>query len=120
MRSKSKTVRYPLPIDERMSIRAKEAGYDSVSEWLVGLARYDMAIRRPHVFTAELSRLPRSEQDRVDDEIARSYDSGESMGGVWLEHKIEESIKKYAEGLDPEEGKIMKRVLDKISKGRNV
>jgi len=117
MRSVSQTTRYPEPIHSRAVKRAKELGYENVSEYLVGLALYDLAVNKPHNMTAGFARLTRTQQDKIVDAITEAYDKVESSGGSWLTHQLEEAVKQFAAGASPEEGKLMKKLLEKI--GRN-
>lgn len=112
-RNHSTTIRYPDPIHERLRIRAKEAGYSSVSGYLVALARYDMLTRKPHRLTAEMDRLSNEEQDRLDDKIAELFDSGESVNGVWLEAKIEEIVGEKVEDPRPIIDRLLRRITDR-------
>ncbi len=71
MRSKPGRYRKPTALEDAVSARVKELPYGSESEYVLGLIRYDLATRKDHTVTAGIAELPRSEQDKIDDEIAR-------------------------------------------------
>jgi len=118
MRSVNRSIRYPSPLFDLLSKRAEEAGYKNVNEYIVGLVRYDLLTRKPHNATAGISELSGPEQDKIDDEIARVFETGESLNGSWFEHKLEEAVKAVAEGKQPEEHKLVKEVLNRIGRKR--
>lgn len=114
MRSTPTTFRLPLTLKEAASARAKEAGYTSVSEYVLGLLRFDLLTRKPHVTTANLSTLSRSEQDKVDTEIATMFETGETLGGTWFQHKVEDAVKAANAPL-PEPSKLAKELLKRLN-----
>lgn len=115
MRSTPKTFRLPSTLEESAQARWKEAGYASLSEYALGLLRYDLLIRRPHETTASLSKLSREEQDGIDLEIAKMFASGETLGGSWFEHRVEDAVK--ATGVPtPEPSKFAKELLKRLAR----
>ncbi len=91
MRTNPLKFRCPIALDDLLVKRATEAGYRTKTEYLVGLIRYDLLTRKPHTATAGISELSRAEQDRIDDEIARMFQSGETLNGSWFEHRVKEA-----------------------------
>jgi len=59
--------------------RAKQLGYQSLTAYIVGLIRYDLMIGKDHPATVEISRQREEDQDAIDDELVRMYESGESL-----------------------------------------
>lgn len=116
MRSKPTKVRIPTLLLEAVERRAIEAGYESVSEFLLGLLRYDLLTRRPHDTTANLSKLSRAEQDKVDDEILKMYLTNETLGGSWFEHVVTRAVKTAAK--KPPKDSMVKEILGRLRNGK--
>lgn len=116
MRSKHTKVRVPTPLVEVVERRAIEAGYESVSEWLVGLMRYDLLTRRPHETTANLSKLSRAEQDKVDDEILKMFTTNETLGGSWFENVVKRAVKAAAK--KPPTDRMVGEILARVRNGK--
>ena len=116
MRSTPAKFRLPLALEESAKARCKEAGYANLSEYILGLLRYDLLTRRPHETTAALSKLGRAEQDKIDDEIATMFKSGESLGGSWFENRLQEAVA-AAGAPEPTRSKLVQELLTRL-KGR--
>ncbi|MEO8206646.1 MAG: hypothetical protein ABI615_10735, partial [Chthoniobacterales bacterium] len=96
--------------------RAKDLGYPSLSAYLVSLAMYDLMIGKPHGLTGKLPELSYAEQDKVHDEVARAFESGETIGGCWLENRINEAMTSVTTGSEVPPNKVMDTLLTKIRK----
>lgn len=116
MRSKPGRYRKPTALEDAVSARVKELPYGSESEYVLGLIRYDLATRKDHTVTAGIAELPRTEQDKIDDEIARAYAAGESIGGSWFEHRLKEAVEAVAEGKDVPKSRVARELLKRIRK----
>lgn len=113
MRSQPVKFRLPNALETVFRERAKEAGYGSVSEYVLGLVRYDLLTRKPHHATSDIARFSRAEQDKIDDEIARAFATGESIGGSWFENRIQEAAEKA--GVEaPAPSKVAARLASKL------
>ncbi len=114
MRSTPAKYRVPIVLDGVVKERAAEAGYDSQAEYVVGLIRYDLMTRKAHVTTAALATLTRPEQDRVDDMLAKLFESGATLGGSWFHHMIEAAVK-AAGTPEPEQPKMVAEILRRLA-----
>lgn len=117
MRSIPGKFRLPCALEAAAKARATEAGYKGLSEYALGLLRYDLLTRKPHDTTANLSKLGRSEQDKVDAEIAKMFESGETLGGGWFQHQISEAVK-ASSVAEPEQSKIVTEILRRLAGGK--
>lgn len=118
MRSQPRKFRLPTALEDSLTARVKEAGYASVSEYVLALVRYDLATRKPHTVTAGIAELPRHEQDKIDDQIARAYAEGESIGGSWFEHRLQEAVEAVAEGKDLPKSRVARALLGRLKDKR--
>jgi len=112
MRSTVFKARIPSTLYPILQARTRELGYESMAEYFISLGTYDLMTRKPHLLTGDIARLPRVEQDRIHDEVARSFLAGESMHGSWLEHKLKEA----AAGDQEQEHKTLARLKERIGK----
>ena len=115
MRSTPAKYRLPTALESCAKERCKEAGYDSLSEYVLGLIRYDLLTRKAHVTTSGLAKLSRAEQDKIDDEIARMFASGDSLGGSWFEERLKEAVAAAGTG-EPDRGRVVKELLQRLAK----
>jgi len=114
MRSIPAKFRLPLTLETCAKARCKEAGYKNVSEYMLGLLRYDLLTRKPHETTANLSKLDRAEQDKIDLEIAKMFADGESLGGSWFEHRLQAAVE-AAGAPEPERPRMVKELLSRLA-----
>lgn len=114
MRSQPVKFRLPTALDEAFRARATEAGYESVSEYVLGLVRYDLLTRKPHHATSGFAHLSRAEQDKIDDEIARAFLAGESIGGSWFEHRIRQAAEDASLPEPPAPSRVAARLAQKL------
>lgn len=115
MRSTSKKYNLPTALDEAVSQRWAEAGYDNQAEYVMGLIRYDLLTRKPHSLTTGVSKLSRSEQDKLDDGIAKAFATGETVNGSWFERVVKEAVE--ATGTqEPEESRLTRELLNRLVK----
>ena len=118
MRSTPAKFRLPTVLEDSVRKRVVEAGYKSLSEYVLGLVRYDLLTRRQHAATAGIAELPRSEQDKVDDELAALFAKGETLGGSWFEARLQEAVQDA--GLPEEEKpRIVKALLQRLTSRAN-
>jgi hypothetical protein len=115
MRSKPAHFRLPAALQDIAEERRKEAGYENLSEYVLGLLRYDLLVRRAHATTANLARLSRAEQDKVDDEIATMFAKGETLAGSLFEALIDDCVKAAAIEKPPGKGKVAEELLRRLS-----
>lgn len=120
MRSKPTHFRLPAALRDIAEARAREAGYENLSEFLLGLLRYDLLVRRAHATTANLARLSRAEQDKVDDEIAAMFAKGEALAGSMFEALIADCVKAAAIKKAPSNGKVADELLNRLTKRKKV
>jgi len=114
MRSTAAKFRLPTALDEIVRLRVKEAGYETLSEYVLGLVRYDLLTRKTHPATSGIAHLTRAEQDKIDDEITAMFKTGETLGGSWFEARMKEAVE--ASGLpEPEKPRVMKELLQRLS-----
>jgi len=73
----------------------KRRRYRTASEYFVALARYDGQTQRDHHLTAEWAALSGYERDRLDAAILRQVETGAGLKGSWLEHRIEEIVRRH-------------------------
>lgn len=113
MRSKSVKFRLPLALEDPVKQRVEETPYETFSEYVLGVIRYDLLTRKPHAVTADIAKLPRAEQDKIDDEIATMFKAGETLGGSWFEARMKEAV--TAAGLpEPAVPRVMKELLKRL------
>jgi len=114
MRSTAEKFRLPTALKEIVKARVPEAGYDTMSEYVLGLIRYDLLTRKPHPATAGIADLKRSEQDKIDDEIVAMFASNETLGGSWFEAKMKEAVE-AAGKPEVNQPRVMRELLLRIS-----
>lgn len=119
MRSTSGHYRKPIALESIIADRVTEAGYEKESEYVQGLIRYDLATRRQHLLTAGISGLPRMDQDKIDEEIARAYIAGESIGGSWFEHLVTRTVEDMAEKKDISPKEFAEAFLQRLREAAN-
>lgn len=113
MRSLVKNFRLPSTLDAPTTARVAELHYDSFSEYLVGLVRYDLMTRKNHSATAAISKLDRAKQDDIDEEIATLFAKGESIGGGWFEARLQAAVEASGKP-EPERHKLVSELLKRI------
>jgi hypothetical protein len=116
MRSTPTKFRLPTALQECADARWKETGYESLSEYVLGLLRYDLLVRRAHATTANLARLSRAEQDKVDDEIATMFAKGETLAGSMFEALIDDCVKAAALTRTPKKERVGAEILRRLAK----
>lgn len=114
MRSIVKTFRLPCALESPVAERVKELPYANLSEYIVGLIRYDLLTRKQHPATAGIAKLGRSEIDEVDDEIASIFAKGESIAGSWFEARLQAAVEASGKP-EPERSRIVSELLQRIS-----
>lgn len=115
MRTNPLKFRCPFPLYSRLKARAKELGYRSVTAYILGLIRYDFLTRKPHSATIGIECLTRPQQDKADDEIARMFDSGETLNGSYFERIMMEAVKASGAAV-PDQKRLVQELLSRISK----
>lgn len=108
-----KNFRLPSALDEPVAARVEEVPYGSFTEYVVGLIRYDLLTRRPHSATAAIAKLPRPQQDDVDEEIATLFSKKETIGGSWFEARLQAAVEASGKP-EPERHKIVSELLKRI------
>jgi len=114
MRSSNFTLRLPCVFMEILQERARQLGYRSLTGYIVGLIRYDLMIGKDHPATVEISRQAQEEQDAIDDELVRMYQSGESLKGQYFETAMRDAVKSLAEGKEIAKAKITDELLRRV------
>lgn len=112
MRTRNFTLRIPQPIWDCLPDRVKQLGMEAISSYFLSLARYDLLIGKPHHCTGDFHKLSQVEQDKIDDEIVRAFQAGETLGGSWFEHRIKAASEQAALPEEP----APSRVAAKLSK----
>lgn len=113
MRSNPARFRLPTALAECTRLRVKEAGYESLSEYILGLVRYDLMTRKPHAATAGIASLLRMEQDKIDDEIAALFTKGETLGGSWFEARLQAAVE-ASKCPEPDRTRLVKELLRRL------
>lgn len=116
MRTTPTKFRLPTALKDCADARWKETGYESLSEYVLGLVRYDLLVRRAHVTTANLARLSRAEQDKVDDEIVTMFAKGEALAGSMFEALIDDCVKAAAIKRRPKKERVGAEILKRLAK----
>ena len=88
--STPRTVRFPDALFQAIEIRAKQAGYASLSDYIKGLARYDLIVQGEHEVTLPWGRLSLTEQDKVDERLLGLTKRGKGERGQLLRRLLEE------------------------------
>jgi hypothetical protein len=115
MRSTSAKYRKPTALEAAIKQRVEELPHiQSESEYILSLVRYDLLTRKPHAVTADIARLPRAEQDKIDDEIAAAFAKGESLGGSWFEARLQAAVE-AAGTPEPDRPRVMRELLQRLS-----
>lgn len=114
MRTRNFTFRVPQPIWDCLPERIKQLGMEAVSAYLLSLIRYDLLICKPHHATGDFHQLPQAEQDRIDDEIARAFAAGESLGGTWFEARINQAAVEAALPDPPEPSRVAEKLKKRL------
>ncbi len=109
MRTKIKTVRLPHPLNDAMEEIYEEMGYDSPNALLVGLVRYALLTLKPHVVTSGWAKLPRAEQDALDDALLQLSKNRTPACGTLLERLLSGS---RTEGKPADAQGMYERVLN--------
>jgi Arc/MetJ-type ribon-helix-helix transcriptional regulator len=87
---------------EAAELLRKRRKYRTQSEYIAGLVRYDGQSQRDHLLTAEWAALSGYERDALDAAILQQVKTEKGVRGSWLEHRIEEIVKRYYEaGKEP-------------------
>lgn len=116
MRTKNFTVRIPNCLKDCLAERTSQLGMDAVSTYILSLIRYDLLIGKPHHYTGDFHRLSNSEQDRIDDEIARAFQSGDTLGGSWFEARIKQATEEAALAKEPEPSRVAEKITAKLKR----
>jgi hypothetical protein len=88
MRSRTRSVKLPVPLIDAGERRSESLGYPSFNSYVAGLIRYDLMCRGPHLVTMPIAKMKLSDQDGIDDELLRIEESGEAPRGIFLAHLI--------------------------------
>lgn len=89
MRSKNITVRTPHRLLDALTSRAEALGYETLTAYFLGLARYDLMVQGEHVLTEPWSHLSLSKQDAIDERLAALTEQGKGERGQLLARLIE-------------------------------
>lgn len=116
MRSASHTIRVPNALRPSFEKRARDLGYPSLASYFVSLGMYDLLISKPHTATADICKLPAHEQDKIHDELARMFDTGETLKGSWFEAQIKEAVEAVANGKELSPDRVARELLSRIRK----
>lgn len=114
MRSVVKNFRLPCALEDPVAERVKAGPYANLSEYIVGLIRFDVMTNKKHVVTAEIAKLSRAQIDEIDDEIATIFKKGESLGGSWFEARLQAAVEASGKP-EQERHKIVNALLRNIS-----
>lgn len=78
MNYKRPSINIPSILREAVDQRIREAGYWSISAYVLGLIIFDLWCRRPHKLTAPIFILPPKYRDPIFEEAAACYLRGDS------------------------------------------
>lgn len=116
MRSRPRKLNTPTALDDAIEQRVKELGYESFSDYVNGLIVYDLYTRKPHYLTGEISKLSRTEIDKLHDDLARDFAAGETIGGSWFEARHRKAVEDLAAGKEVPMSQTARKILEKIRK----
>lgn len=69
---------------------------------------------KENTFTNAIAELSLASQDEADDGIIIKFESGETLFGTYLEHMIDESVEKYAKGVNVPKEKVVENGIEKL------
>ncbi len=116
MRTKNFTVRIPNCLKDCLAERTAQLEMDAVSTYILSLIRYDLLIGKPHHYTGDFHKLSNSEQDRIDDEIARAFQSGDTLGGSWFENRIKQATEEASLANEPQPSSVAEKITQKLKR----
>lgn len=94
------TIRIPHCMVPKIKARWMDQEYNSVSDYFIGLALYDLMCKCPHKVTAELMRKPQYVRDIIIREICEAFDSKEPKPIRWIKNRLLELAKTLPEDGD--------------------
>lgn len=83
-------IRLTAGLKQKVIERANETDYSSISDYVIGLIRYDLARRQPHSLTSPLSKEPADIQEQFERDIFSAYRQGGAVTGSALDQLVEE------------------------------
>jgi hypothetical protein len=89
MRSRNVSIRTPVVLFDALTTRADRIGYQTLTAYFLGLARYDLMVQGPHSITLPWSVLALEKQDAIDDKLAKLTAEGKGERGQLLTRLIE-------------------------------
>lgn len=99
MSSTRRQITTPLALEETISVRRRELGYQTDSEYFTALAAYDIYIRRPHWLTSDLGGESAETREAIFREIVEHFEDAERPV-TYFEHLIEKEKGKGQQRLD--------------------
>jgi len=106
------TVQVPWPLVPLLEEHAKRMGYTSAGQLMLWSAFYSLLVQKPHVVTAPIAQAPAEVQDIFIDDVVAAYERGELQRGSYLEHVLEDLLKRL--GVDLLPGVLQAVVADAV------
>jgi hypothetical protein len=112
MQGRSFTFRIPHEIDECLPQRLKDLDMEKLASYFLSLACFDLAISKPHYATGGIHKVSPIERDRIYAELGRAYKAGETLGGSWLEARVQEAVEKAGIADPPPTSKVGQKIQE--------
>jgi len=94
MRSKKVTVSVPWRLWEAYEKHSRVVGYRDAKQLIVWSPLYSLSNNNPHHVTVPIAKAPPEVQDEYVNDVVDKYDRGEFSHSSYLEHVIEDAMKK--------------------------
>lgn len=112
MRSKKVTVPVPWPLVEPLEEFAKLTGYKGLPELFLWTGVYALIVAKPHPVTVPIAQASPGVQDIFIDDIVKLHQEGKLHRGSYLEHVLEDLLKRL--GVDLLPGVLQAVVADAV------
>lgn len=113
-----RTIRLPDSIDECVPRRLAQLEMN-FSQYANSCITFDLCVCIPHGATGDLHNLPLAEQDKIYAEIGRAYMSGETLGGAWFKHRVEEATAAAGLPEQPPISKIARKLQERLARPKD-
>lgn len=118
MQGRNFTFRIPQALDECLPERLTQLEMEKLAQYLVSLICYDLSIAKPHYTTGDFHNLPGPIKDKIFDEIARAFKSGESLGGSLFEARIKAATEEAGMPEVPPASTVGRNIQRRLAKSK--
>jgi len=108
MATVKKTITFPERLWNALATHAKEVGYETPQELVVWCAFYSLVVGKPHTITAPIAQASKNIQDMFIEDVVAAYERGDLRKGSYLEHVLEDVVKRFNLPVGPE---VVKAIL---------